>query len=88
MDKLTSRKLWMSVAAMLAGIGATVAGASTGTDALAVVGAVCTALSAGIYAFAEAWVDGKSAQGTGSAAIMAQAYSTDEGEEDGDGEDE
>ena len=61
MDKLKSRKLWISIAAMLAAIGATVTGVSTGIDALAAVGAICTALSAGIYAFSEAYVDAAAA---------------------------
>lgn len=73
-DKLTSRKLWVSVAAMLAGVGATLAGACGGVDALAVAGAVCTALSAGIYAFAEAYVDASAAAGATRAAIDAETF--------------
>lgn len=56
-EKLTSRKLWLSIAAMLAGIGATIAGISGGSTELAIIGTACTAISAGIYAFAEAWTD-------------------------------
>ena len=70
--KLTSRKFWLAVAALLASIGATFAGVTGGSEALAIVGAACTALSAGIYAFAEAWTD---------AAALAASDKTDESEE-------
>lgn len=60
-DKLTSRKLWISVAAALASVGGCVAGMATGSAALTTTGMVCTMLSAAIYAAAEAYVDGKSA---------------------------
>ena len=72
-DKLSSRKLWVSIAAMLAGVGATLAGANCGIEALAIAGAVCTALSAGIYAASEAYVDASAAAGVSKAAIDAEA---------------
>lgn len=55
--KLTSRKLWLSVAGFLAAFGAGIAGLVIGEYSLAGVGAVCAALSAGIYAASEAYVD-------------------------------
>lgn len=52
--KLQSRKFWIAVAAMLASMGAGLAGLADPN-----VCAVLMALSAGIYAFCEAYVDGK-----------------------------
>ena len=51
--KLTSRKLWLMVAAFLGSIGASIAGLTTGNDAVAAVGTVCAVLSAAIYAACE-----------------------------------
>lgn len=57
MKKLTSRKFWMCVAAALASLGAGVGGIVAGNQTLAIVGSVCTVVSAAIYSFCEAWVD-------------------------------
>lgn len=59
MQKLTSRKFWICVAAMLASIATSIAGISTDNQTVTVIGTVCGVLSAAIYAFCEAWVDGK-----------------------------
>lgn len=56
--KLKSRKFWLSVAAFLASIGATITGISTDSKAITVTGIVCTMLSSAIYAAAEAYADG------------------------------
>lgn len=58
-NKLTSRKFWMCVAAALASLGTGVSGIIVGNQTLAIVGSVCTVLSAAIYAAIEAYVDGK-----------------------------
>lgn len=58
-NKFFSRKFLMCLGAALGSIGATIAGLCIENNVLAIVGAVCTALSAGIYAFCEAWVDAK-----------------------------
>lgn len=57
MNKLTSRKFWISVAAFLSSIGTSVAGLAIGNDTVATVGVICSVLSAAIYAAAEAYVD-------------------------------
>lgn len=57
MQKLTSRKFWMAIAAFLSSIGATLAGFGSGNDTVAIAGVVCAALSAAIYAATEAYVD-------------------------------
>lgn len=62
--KLTSRKFWISVAAMLGSIAASVTGLAIDNDTVAAVGMVCGVISAAIYAAAEAYVDGKSAAGS------------------------
>lgn len=55
--KLTSRKFWVAVAAMLASIGTSIAGLASSNTQVAQIGIVCTVVSAAIYAFAEAYVD-------------------------------
>lgn len=59
MEKLTSRKFWICVAAFLASIGTSIAGLKSDNDVIATVGIICTIVSSAIYAFAEAYVDGK-----------------------------
>lgn len=56
--KLSSRKFWISVAAFLASVGASIAGMTSGNDTIVTVGTVCAVLSAAIYAACEAYVDG------------------------------
>lgn len=62
MNKLTSRKFWICVAAMLASIATSIAGLQTGNTTIAALGTVCGIISAAIYAFCEAWVDGKAVE--------------------------
>ena len=57
MNKLTSRKFWVCLAAMLASIATSISGLQTGNETIATVGIVCGIISAAIYAFCEAWVD-------------------------------
>lgn len=57
LSKLSSRKLWISIAAFLGSIGGSVTGYATGNETLTTVGVVCTMLSAAIYVAAEAYVD-------------------------------
>lgn len=59
MSKLTSRKFWICVAAFLASIAVSISGITTSNETITVIGTVCGILSAAIYAFCEAWVDGK-----------------------------
>lgn len=61
-SKLTSRKFWICLAAMFASIASSIAGLQTGNDVVATVGIVCGIISAAIYAFCEAWVDGKAVE--------------------------
>ena len=58
-EKLKSRKFWLCCASVLASLGTTVGGIISGNETLAIVASICTALSAAIYAGAEAYVDGK-----------------------------
>ena len=62
MNKLTSRKFWICVAAFLASIAASIAGIQQANPTVTVVGTVCGIISAAIYAFCEAWVDGKAVE--------------------------
>ena len=55
--KITSRKFWLSVAAFLGSIAASISGIATGEKWLTITGIVCGTLSAGIYAAMEAWTD-------------------------------
>lgn len=65
LDKITSRKFLISLAAFLGSLGSGIAGIATGNDPLATVGIVCTVLSAAIYAACEAYVDGKGVEAAG-----------------------
>ena len=60
-EKLTSRKFWICVAAFLASIATSVAGLKSDNQTVAIIGMICGILSAAIYAFCEAWVDAKAA---------------------------
>lgn len=62
MDKLKSRKFWICVAAFLASIATSIAGITTDNQTVIIIGTVCGILSAAIYAFCEAWVDGKAVE--------------------------
>ena len=62
MEKLTSRKFWICVAAFLASIAMSIAGLCTTNEIVATIGIVCGILSAAIYAFCEAWVDSKAVE--------------------------
>lgn len=64
-SKLTSRKFWVCIAAMLSSIAASIAGVTTENETIVLIGTICSILSAAIYAFCEAWVDGKAVKGTG-----------------------
>lgn len=57
MNKLTSRKFWISVAAFLASIGTSIAGLAVAEPMIATAGIICTVLASAIYAASEAAVD-------------------------------
>lgn len=63
-EKLTSRKFWFAVAAMLGSIGTGVTGLVIGDYDLTKIGALLLVASGGIYSFCEALVDGKRASAT------------------------
>lgn len=61
-QKLTSRKFWLTVAAVLASLGTGITGIIQGKETLAIIGSVLTVISAAIYAGVEAYVDGKAVE--------------------------
>lgn len=63
-NKLTSRKFWICVAAMLASIATSIAGIAQTNATITAIGTICGIISAAIYAFCEAWVDGKAVDAT------------------------
>ena len=65
MEKLKSRKFWICVAAFLASIATSIAGLVNANQTITIVGTVAGILSAAIYAFCEAWVDGKAVNQNG-----------------------
>lgn len=75
-NKLASRKFWLTAAAFLASIGASLAGYFSDNETLCTVGVVCTMLSAAIYAAAEAYVDAASASAN-TTAITANSNSAE-----------
>ena len=62
MKKLTSRKFWVCVAAMLASIATSISGMASDNQTITIVGTICSILSAALYAFCEAWIDTKAVQ--------------------------
>lgn len=55
--KLTSRKFWLAVAAMLGSVATSIAGIQSGDETIIAIGTICGVASAAIYAAAEAYVD-------------------------------
>lgn len=53
--KLQSRKFWVSLASTLASIGGAIVGMAGDNDKLAIAGMICSAVSAGLYSFINAW---------------------------------
>lgn len=58
-QKLTSRKFWLMIAAVLASLGTGISGIIQDNQVITIVGSCLTVLSAAIYAGVEAYVDGK-----------------------------
>lgn len=71
MNKFTSRKFLISLAAFLGSVGGSITGIATGNDKLMFVGFVCAALSAAIYSAVEAYVDAASASSCTTATTIA-----------------
>ena len=63
-NKWASRKFWISVAAFLGSIAASIAGIVTQEKWITITGIVCGMLSAAIYAAVEAYTDGANATHT------------------------
>lgn len=61
-NKLASRKLWVTIAAVCASLGTGITGIIQGNQTLAIIGSVLTVISAAIYAGVEAYVDGKAVE--------------------------
>lgn len=61
-QKLLSRKFWLALSAMLASLGTGISGIIAGNQTLAIIGSCLTVISAAIYSFAEAYVDGKAVE--------------------------
>lgn len=57
MNKLTSRKFWICVAAGLAAIATGIANAAIGNETVAAIGISCGIIAGGIYAACETAVD-------------------------------
>lgn len=70
MNKLTSRKFWISVAAFLGSIAASIAGLAVSEPTVATAGIICGVLSAAIYAASEAYVDGASVSANGTSKVI------------------
>ena len=61
-EKITSRKFVLCLAAFLGSVATSISGIVTSNQTITIIGTVCGILSAGLYAFAEAWVDGKAVE--------------------------
>ena len=56
-NKLQSLKFWISVAAFMGSIAASVTGVATGEKWITITGVICGMLSAAIYSAVEAYTD-------------------------------
>lgn len=81
-NKWASRKFWISVAAFLGSIGASIAGIATSEKWVTVTGIVCGMLSAAIYSAVEAYADG--ANGTKTIEHIVKKEDEDAIEEEAD----
>ena len=61
-NKWISRKFLVCIAAFLGSIATSISGIVTSNQTITIIGTVCGILSAAIYAFCEAWVDGKAVE--------------------------
>jgi len=61
-NKWISRKFLVCIAAFLGSIATSISGIVTSNQTVIIIGTVCGILSAAIYAFCEAWVDGKAVE--------------------------
>ena len=59
-SKFKSRKFWICVAAALSSIATSISGIATSNETIFFFFFFCGIVSAAIYAFCEAWVDGQS----------------------------
>lgn len=59
LNKITSRKFIISLAAFLFSLGTGLSGLSQGNTRIVMIGAICCVLSAALYAACEAYTDGK-----------------------------
>lgn len=80
MSKLTSRKFWICVAAFLASIAVSISGLTSNNTTVTAIGTICGIFSAAIYAFCEAWVDGKAVQQTDD--VFFRDFDDDEDEDE------
>lgn len=76
-NKWTSRKFWISVAAFLGSIAASIAGIVTQEKWITITGIVCGMLSAAIYAAVEAYTDGANA--THTVEVIEESEEVDDG---------
>ena len=58
-ERITSRKFILSVAAFLGSVAVSISGIVTDNQTITIIGTVCGILSAGLYAAAEAYVDAR-----------------------------
>lgn len=61
-EKIFSRKFMLCCAAFLGSVATSISGIVTSNQTITIIGTVCGILSAALYAFAEAWVDGKAVE--------------------------
>ena len=57
LNKISSRKFWVAIAAFLASIGTSIGALASDNEIIAAIGIICAVFSAAIYSAIEAWVD-------------------------------
>ena len=66
-ERITSRKFILSLAAFLGSVAVSISGLVTDNQTVTIIGTVCGLLSAAFYAAAEAYVDAKAVSNKGDA---------------------
>lgn len=81
MEKFASRKFLMALAAFLASLGTGIAGLCTNNEAVAMAGGILCVISAAIYAFCEAYVDGASVKASTSEYVESVQVQSSKGDQ-------
>lgn len=81
MEKFASRKFLIALAAFLSSLGTGITGLCINNEAVAMTGGILCVVSAAIYAFCEAYVDGASVKSTTSEYVESVQVQSSKGDQ-------